>query len=194
MLYTQALAVQVLMRAGQQLGKERYTDAANATLRSMLQSFRRDDGLFRSSLSAVGRNGKDGGHYLWPQAELESLLGPAWQEQIDILPLKGQNSEKLTRVRTRFMLENGSQVTIESRRGSISAKLKEKYPSNWELAGARSARVVRLLEEEGVASVQLISLSFGENHPVESNDTEEGRSRNRRIEIILRPVAMSLDQ
>jgi chemotaxis protein MotB len=77
---------------------------------------------------------------------------------------------------------------------SISAKLKEKYPSNWELAGARSARVVRLLEEEGVASVQLISLSFGENHPVESNDTEEGRSRNRRIEIILRPVAMSLDQ
>jgi uncharacterized protein YyaL (SSP411 family) len=85
MLYTQALAVQVLMRAGRQLGKERYTDAAGATLRNMLQSFRRDDGLFRSSLSAVGRNGKDGGHYLWPQAELESLLGPAWQEQIDIL-------------------------------------------------------------------------------------------------------------
>ena len=85
MLHTQALAIPVLMRAGQQLGKESYTDAASATLRSILQSFRRDDGLFRSSLSAVGRNGKDGGHYLWPQAELESLLGPAWQEQIDIL-------------------------------------------------------------------------------------------------------------
>ena len=77
---------------------------------------------------------------------------------------------------------------------SISAKLKEKYPSNWELAGARSARVVRLLEEEGVPSVQLISLSFGDNHPVASNDTEEGRSKNRRIEIILRPVAISLEQ
>ncbi len=77
---------------------------------------------------------------------------------------------------------------------SISAKLKEKYPSNWELAGARSARVVRLLEEEGVPSVQLISLSFGENHPVASNDTEDGRSKNRRIEIILRPVAISLEQ
>jgi chemotaxis protein MotB len=77
---------------------------------------------------------------------------------------------------------------------SISAKLKEKYPSNWELAGDRSARVVRLLEEEGVPSVQLISLSFGENHPVASNDTEEGRSKNRRIEIILRPVAISLEQ
>lgn len=77
---------------------------------------------------------------------------------------------------------------------SISAKLKEKYPSNWELAGARSTRVVRLLEEEGVPSVQLISLSFGENHPVASNDTEDGRSKNRRIEIILRPVAISLEQ
>ncbi len=77
---------------------------------------------------------------------------------------------------------------------SISAKLKVKYPSNWELAGARSARVVRLLEEEGVPSVQLISLSFGENHPVASNDTEDGRSKNRRIEIILRPVAISLEQ
>jgi chemotaxis protein MotB len=77
---------------------------------------------------------------------------------------------------------------------SISTALKEKYPSNWELAGARSTRVVRLLEEEGVPSVQLISLSFGENHPVASNDTTEGRSRNRRIEIILRPVAISLEQ
>jgi chemotaxis protein MotB len=77
---------------------------------------------------------------------------------------------------------------------SISATLKEKYPSNWELAGARSTRVVRLLEEEGVPSAQLISLSLGENYPVASNDTAEGRSKNRRIEIILRPVAISLNQ
>ena len=85
MLQTQALAIEVLMRAGHQLGKEGYTDAANATLLNMLRTFRRDDGLFRSSLSAVGHDGKDGGHYLWPKAELENLLGPAWQEQIDFL-------------------------------------------------------------------------------------------------------------
>ena len=85
MLQTQALAIEVLMRAGRQLGKEHYMDAAHATLLNMLRTFRRDDGLFRSSLSAVGHDGKDGGHYLWPKTELEHLLGPAWQEQIDIL-------------------------------------------------------------------------------------------------------------
>jgi chemotaxis protein MotB len=76
---------------------------------------------------------------------------------------------------------------------AISGNLKKKYPSNWELAGARAARVVRLLEAEGVPSEQLIMLSLGENQPVESNDTPEGRSKNRRIEIILRPVPVTLD-
>jgi phospholipid transport system substrate-binding protein len=43
----------------------------------------------------------------------DGLLRFNAEEQIDILPLKGQNSEKLTRVRTRFMLENGSQVPVD---------------------------------------------------------------------------------
>jgi len=76
---------------------------------------------------------------------------------------------------------------------AISGNLKKKYPSNWELAAARAASVVRLLEEEGVPSGQLILLSLGENQPVESNDTPEGRSKNRRIEIMLRPVPVTLD-
>ena len=43
----------------------------------------------------------------------DGLLRFNAEEQIDILPLKGQNSEKLTRVRTRFTLENGSQVPVD---------------------------------------------------------------------------------
>ena len=76
---------------------------------------------------------------------------------------------------------------------AISGKLQEKYPSNWELAGARAASVVRLLEEQGVASAQLLAISFGENSPVESNETPEGRSKNRRIEIVLRPIAVTMN-
>ena len=76
---------------------------------------------------------------------------------------------------------------------AISGKLKDKYPSNWELAGARAASVVRLLEKEGVNSAQLVALSFGENQPVTSNETVEDRSKNRRIEIILRPVAVTMN-
>jgi len=85
MLHTQALAIQVLMRAGNQLREQRYTDAAEAVLLNMLRAFRRDDGLFRSSLSAVGNDGKDGGHYLWQPSVLETLLGPEWQGQLDVL-------------------------------------------------------------------------------------------------------------
>jgi chemotaxis protein MotB len=70
----------------------------------------------------------------------------------------------------------------------IGGALAQKYPSNWELAGARAARVVRLLEAGGVPSERLIAVSFGENQPVASNDDEEGRAQNRRIEIRLRPV------
>ncbi len=74
---------------------------------------------------------------------------------------------------------------------AISGKLKERYPSNWELAGARAASVVRLLEQQGVPSDRLLAISFGENSPVAPNDTPEERRRNRRIEIILRPAAIT---
>ncbi len=75
----------------------------------------------------------------------------------------------------------------------ISSKLQAKFPSNWELAASRASSVVRLLEKEGVASAQLLAISFGENHPVASNETSEGRSKNRRIEIILRPVPVTMN-
>ncbi len=75
----------------------------------------------------------------------------------------------------------------------ISEGLKSKYPTNWELAGARAASVVRLLEQEGVQPEQLLAISFGQNSPVETNITPEGRSKNRRIEIILRPVPITMN-
>ncbi len=70
----------------------------------------------------------------------------------------------------------------------IRGALASRYPTNWELAGARAARVVRLLEEAGIESNRLHAVSFGKNDPVASNDTPEGRAQNRRIEIRLRPV------
>lgn len=70
----------------------------------------------------------------------------------------------------------------------IRGTLTKIFPTNWELAGARAASVVRLLEKQGVDNGKLTAVSYGENQPVESNDTAEGRSQNRRIEIRLRPV------
>ena len=71
---------------------------------------------------------------------------------------------------------------------AIKGDLAKIFPTNWELAGARAASVVRLLEAEGVDSQKLTAVSFGENHPVASNDDWKSRKLNRRIEIRLRPV------
>jgi chemotaxis protein MotB len=70
----------------------------------------------------------------------------------------------------------------------VGPKLRERFPSNWELAGMRAASVVRLMQAEGIPSSQLVAVSQGENQPVASNDTPEGRAENRRIDVRLRPV------
>jgi outer membrane protein OmpA-like peptidoglycan-associated protein len=46
------------------------------------------------------------------------------------------------------------------------------------------------MESAGVPKVRLVAVSLGENQPIASNDTVEGRAQNRRIEIRLRPVVV----
>lgn len=70
----------------------------------------------------------------------------------------------------------------------VGPRLAQRFPSNWELAGARAASVVRLLEGAGVPGDQLVAVSFGPNRPFAPNDSAEGRAQNRRIEIRLRPA------
>jgi chemotaxis protein MotB len=70
----------------------------------------------------------------------------------------------------------------------ISPRLKSRYPTNWELAGARSASVVKLMQEEGISGKRLFAVSAGPFSPRASNDTEKGRAKNRRIEIRLYPA------
>jgi chemotaxis protein MotB len=70
----------------------------------------------------------------------------------------------------------------------IHGGLAQRYPTNWELAGARAARVARELVGGGVAAGRVEAVSYGEHAPVAPNDTEEGRRLNRRVEIRLHPV------
>lgn len=62
-----------------------------------------------------------------------------------------------------------------------------KYPSNWELSAARGVTVAKFLAEHGVPEDRLAAAGYADTEPVASNDTEEGRAQNRRIEIILMP-------
>jgi chemotaxis protein MotB len=72
----------------------------------------------------------------------------------------------------------------------IGKGIQGRYPTNWELSGARAASVVRLFEETGIPSARLMAVGMADTKPVAPNDTPEGRTRNRRIEIRLRPVVV----
>ena len=59
------------------------------------------------------------------------------------------------------------------------------FPTNWELSTARAIAVVKYLQSKGVDPVMLAAAGFSEYRPVAANDTPDGRSLNRRIEIAL---------
>src|SRR5262249_35176364 len=62
-----------------------------------------------------------------------------------------------------------------------------RFPSNWELSTAPAVEVVKLLVDAGMDPRNVSAAGYGEFAPVESNDTPEGRAKNRRIEIALVP-------
>ena len=75
---------------------------------------------------------------------------------------------------------------------ALSPKLRDRFPTNWELSTARATNVVRYLEEkDGLDPSHLIAAGFGEFHPISTNDTPEGRAQNRRIDIVLVPHEVS---
>ena len=103
--------------------------------------------------------------------------------------LSRQGIEVLESVTLR-LVDSTYSIAVEGHTDSqtIRVTLQERYPSNWELAGARAASVVRLFAEGGVGDARLTAVSRGSTHPIADNSTAEGRARNRRIEIRLRPM------
>lgn len=71
----------------------------------------------------------------------------------------------------------------------IMGSLKKKFPTNWELSTARATEVARYIQESGGIDPKLLSATgYSEYQPVAPNDTEEGKHKNRRIEIVLLPL------
>ena len=69
-----------------------------------------------------------------------------------------------------------------------------KYPSNWELSTARAASVVRFLIDRGIAPESLEAAGRSYFAPVADNKTEDGRARNRRVQIIIAPDTAPLQE
>jgi len=67
------------------------------------------------------------------------------------------------------------------------------FADNWELSAERALTVTRALIAEGVPSSSVFAAAFGAEQPVSSNATDDGRAKNRRVEIapIPKPSATS---
>jgi chemotaxis protein MotB len=75
-------------------------------------------------------------------------------------------------------------VRIEGHTDNIPVAFSETFNSNWDLSAARAASVASYLtDRSGLASERVEVIGFADTVPLASNDSADGRSRNRRIEI-----------
>lgn len=97
--------------------------------------------------------------------------------------LKPEAYDALTRIAEKLK-EIPGKVAIEGHTDNvpISSSI---YKSNWELSAARASSVLHFLLQKGLNPDRFMIAGYGEYRPVASNDTEEGRAKNRRVELII---------
>lgn len=63
------------------------------------------------------------------------------------------------------------------------------FPSNWELSAGRAASVVHLFTDAGIAPERMVAIGYGQYRPVADNGTPEGRTRNRRVVLVIQATS-----
>jgi chemotaxis protein MotB len=82
-------------------------------------------------------------------------------------------------------------MAIEGHTDNIPIKYSP-WRSNWELSAARALSVLHyLVDKKGLDSKRIQATGYGEYHPIASNDTKEGRQKNRRVEIVVLPKKLT---
>ncbi len=76
------------------------------------------------------------------------------------------------------------QINIQGHTDDIPIST-ERFPSNWELSATRATSVLRHFVDREIAPENLTATGFADTFPLFSNETEAGRSKNRRVEFVL---------
>jgi len=100
--------------------------------------------------------------------------------------LKEEGQETLRQVATVLAQIESREFLIAGHTDNVPIRSR-RYPSNWELSAARGVVVARFLADNGLPEARLAAAGYADTQPVSSNDTDEGRAQNRRIEIVLMP-------
>ena len=88
----------------------------------------------------------------------------------------------------------GNYIRVEGHTDNVPIS-NPRFPSNWELSTARATVVVcHLIQTYRLSPAMLSAAGYAENRPIASNDTQEGKARNRRVDlIILNPAAATME-
>jgi chemotaxis protein MotB len=97
--------------------------------------------------------------------------------------LTGASREALSAVAV-LLKNDPHEVQVEGHTDDVPIK-NPLFPSNWELSAVRASSVVRLFIDSGMAAARLTAVGHGANLPVASNETPEGRARNRRVAVTI---------
>ena len=111
-----------------------------------------------------------------------SLLFDSGQDQ-----LKAGGTDALKRVGGVLKDFPEKQIHVAGYTDNVAIKgpLQKKFPSNKELSDARANSAAQALRDGGVSS-NLSAAGHGDSNPVASNNTEAGRAKNRRVEVIVK--------
>jgi chemotaxis protein MotB len=103
--------------------------------------------------------------------------------------VKKNGEQVLDRVAEILKKLTDKQIRIEGYTDNVPIKgaLAEKFSTNWELSTARATNVVRYLQRDGIDAQLLGACGYSEYRPIAPNSTEEGKAKNRRIEVVLTP-------
>lgn len=153
--------------------RERQQQARLATFRQMLERFRAmiDSGRLRVRIFRNRMVVELPDNVLFTSGEAE---------------LQEQGQATLAEVAGVLRAIEGRQFQVAGHTDNVPIRSR-RFPSNWELSTARAVSVARYLIEQGIPAERISAAGYADTQPVDSNDTDEGRARNRRIEIQLVP-------
>ena len=97
--------------------------------------------------------------------------------------LSTESSEVLKAIAT-ILKSDAHAIQVEGHTDNVPIS-KAQFPSNWELSAVRASGVVRLFIENGIGENRLVAVGHGSNQPAASNDSAEGRMRNRRVQVMI---------
>jgi len=188
------LSVKIASLREQMLQKELILNARNAEIQALKQEKERSiSELKKTYNSLVGEMNEEIRKGDITITQLRDKLSVNMVEKIlfdsGSAEIRKDGKKVIDRVAEILLNVTDKQIRVEGYTDNVpvSPRLAVKFPTNWELSTARATTVARHLQDRGIDPRLLSACGYSEYRPVAQNDSDEGRARNRRIEISLVP-------